>query len=726
MQARSLAWLGLMIVSCGGAPAPTTPKPSGDSAPRESGQSRLMDQTFAGQNKCNARNHDRPFVVEWDATDMSSFQALTTNDIVFVRYEDCNLRVIDSCNDASVRGALGAYKPIDWTTGAVEKVDIGSTLDLYAKLPLGVELLGGRVQSGETFSMQYFVSGTRTATRPVLHRGELAKFAGCAGVTHFVYAYNLGAYQLASGSSTRTEATAMGAGARSRDASNVEKKAGELTACTKESAREIDACKAPIRLTLREIADGEAPDSVAARAPETPDALNLAGKLQASTAQERAAGEHAMSAQTKMQVGDGKGCLADLDAHDRLDPRPGGLSTNPRGYGRMRSLCLMLAGQCDAGKALARKSMEAAASTLTPNEIDRSIDGDVAGYCRGGAMSERDRFLRALRVLDSRQERVSVAACQEAYGTATRLVEVVKPRDNYDMAHDARHRISMNGPQCFARAGDCKAAWRVAKEQDEAYGKHRGFASTDSSKRSRFLSATDDLCIDKDQGTLSDAELVYRSIEELKRARPSTPRSVAFCMARIDQGVTALGKVSAALKADEMKYTHNYLAESGAECLAVAKACEGAWKQFSRVRRAFEAPEDPLERRIREAFRNKVRECRFQPQGVTSPRERVLWAAGVLEDASRDRVEAKLCLATLDAAKRAAAEDKGDRKINSEWHYGTRDIPRDAGRCLQKAGDCSAAFKAFQDAQPVFGWRKIEPAELRKAFESDVSECKGR
>ena len=53
---------------------------------RESGQSRLMGQTFAGANKCNPENHLRPFIIEWDATDMSSFESYAANDIVFVKY----------------------------------------------------------------------------------------------------------------------------------------------------------------------------------------------------------------------------------------------------------------------------------------------------------------------------------------------------------------------------------------------------------------------------------------------------------------------------------------------------------------------------------------------------------------------------------------------------------------------------------------------------------------
>ena len=55
------------------------------------------------------------------------------------------------------------------------------------------------------------------------------------------------------------------------------------------AAKEIDACKSPIRLTLREISPDENPNAQAARAPETPSAFNLAGALQARTDQEREA-----------------------------------------------------------------------------------------------------------------------------------------------------------------------------------------------------------------------------------------------------------------------------------------------------------------------------------------------------------------------------------------------------------------------------------------------------
>src|SRR5690242_9915579 len=49
-----------------------------------------MSKTFAGKNKCNPKAADRPFILEWDATDRSSLEARAASDVLFVRYEGCD------------------------------------------------------------------------------------------------------------------------------------------------------------------------------------------------------------------------------------------------------------------------------------------------------------------------------------------------------------------------------------------------------------------------------------------------------------------------------------------------------------------------------------------------------------------------------------------------------------------------------------------------------------
>ena len=285
------------------------------------------------------------------------------------------------------------------------------------------------------------------------------KIPAATASLHFVYGYNLGAFALGSRANIKNyTATVWGAGAVARSQSAIDKKGGEISACTAESAKELDGCKVPIRLTLRAIADGASPSAVAAQAPDTPAAMNLAGQLQARTDVERQAQEHMSAAFTKMTAGDGRGCLTELDAHDHLDPRPEGLSTNPKNA-RTRALCVMLSGQCDAGKAVDRKSLDG--SNLQPNDIDDRIDSDVGSFCRDGGTTDRDRLARALHVLGNANEKHTADECRRALDVADRIADHVQARDTRDMAYDAHHSMMMNGPACLrARAIACRRGRR--------------------------------------------------------------------------------------------------------------------------------------------------------------------------------------------------------------------------------------------------------------------------
>ncbi len=441
------------------------------SGTRESGQSSLMDQTVAGKGKCDPKNHDRPFIIEWDATDMSSFEAYASNDVVVVKYEGCDMKVLDRCRDDSVRGSMGSYRPVDWTTGSLETIDISNEGELYAKLPLGVATLGGRVSGGEKFHMEYYVAGTRSATRDAVYASDLAKYPGCKGATHFVYAYNLGAFALGSASelagSVEGSAYGFGAGGSTKKTHKADKKGGDLGACKSDSAKEIAGCKAPIRLTLRAIESGDNPEIAAKTAPESDAALNAAGKIDKKLEMSDEARARYESAMTKLGAKDGKGCLAELDAHDKLDPK--NLSTDPKSaISLQRGFCVMLAGQCDAGKALIRKSMDAhpsAASTAEHN--DRVIESYAGLYCQGGSMSPRDQLIQSLMTLQKGafMGQLPVAECKSAYQTAHKLMSSVKPKDDEDMqvanAPKSLYHVAAN---CFARAGDCAAAQKAFTE----------------------------------------------------------------------------------------------------------------------------------------------------------------------------------------------------------------------------------------------------------------------
>jgi hypothetical protein len=434
---------------------------------RESGQSGLMADTFAGKNQCNPKNADRPFVVEWDATDMSSFEAFASSDVVVVHYEGCELKVLDRCRDDSLRGKLGAYRAVDWTTGQLETVDIASEGELYAKLPLGAASLSGRVQGGEKFHMEYYVAGTRNASRGDVYQADLEKLSGCKGATHFVYGYNLGAFALGSVKQTSAETGGsvygFGVGGNMKNRRAADKKGGDLGVCKSDVAAEVQGCKSPIRLVLREIQTGADPERAAQKAPDTDQSLNASGQVAAKIEMSEEAGARMKAAQEKLNAGDGKGCLKELDAHDQVNPQ--NKSSEPKsGLAFTRAMCVMQAGQCDAGKQLMRKVQEAMAqSDTTPESIDRNVEGMAARYCQGANMSPRDQFLKALNTLaNSGYKKVDLATCKSSYETLVKLRPVVKPRDeNDDQIVSAWRLIFGHAPRCFEKAGDCETAYKV-------------------------------------------------------------------------------------------------------------------------------------------------------------------------------------------------------------------------------------------------------------------------
>ncbi len=492
------ALASLFAAACGG--GGNGGKPAAGPSEAEISQSKLMNKTFAGKNKCDPTNHSRPFIIEWDATDMSSFQSFTTDDVVMVKYEGCNLQVLDGCRDDSVKGSFGSYKPVTWTSGGVETVDVADEGELYAKLPLGAASLAPRVESGEKFHMEYYVSGTRNATREKIFKGDLAKNVACSEATHFVYGYNLGAFALASRTKLQAEIGGsyfgFGAGARKASTSAADKKGGELSACAGDSAREVETCKVPIRLTLRPVSDGQNPDVGAASAPETSASLNLAGKLKAATDREKQAAEHLQSAIMKMNSKDGRSCLSELDQHDRLDPRPGGLSPNPEaGYAAVvRSQCLMASGQCAAGKTLFRRQAMKTWGQQSPERLDTVTDAIAGQWCQGGALSPRDQFLKARMELQdgAYTSKKDVAVCRADMETILKLRATVTPKDEDDvMVKDPERFAATAGPACFAKAGDCPGAFEAYKKGAIAVGTINGHpvAGNEPFLRSNFESS---------------------------------------------------------------------------------------------------------------------------------------------------------------------------------------------------------------------------------------------
>ncbi|MEQ9320284.1 MAG: hypothetical protein RIF41_14050 [Polyangiaceae bacterium] len=468
-----LGGLAMTAIGCGGA----VPSMSGT---RESGQSGLMDDTFAGKNACNPENHTRPFIIEWDGTDMASFEDFAAKDVVVVKYEGCNLKVLDRCRDDSVPGTLGAYKPVEWTSGSLETIDIRSEGELGAKLPLGVVTLGGRVKAGEKFHMEYFVAGTRTSTRPDVYQDDLSKLSECAGATHFVYNYNLGAFAL--GSVQSFDATASGSiygfgadGSTSKGRS-AEKNGGDLEVCKSDVMAEVEGCKTPIRLTLRSIKPGSDPGRTT---DDTDASLNAAAKVDQKVEAGAAAKAHLASAKTKLSVGDGAGCLKELDAHDQADPKF--KSTDPKSgpIAGTRAECLMLTGQCQIGKKqLAKAIMATKGQDISAQKREEIVNITGAQRCRGGDTDDWTKMVAAFKVIGEKalSERIEASECLEAYKTLDKLAPKVKPKNADDKYPGiAKKNYHHYTAMCLAKAGSCKKGFEIFYEgrKDEVFGKQK-------------------------------------------------------------------------------------------------------------------------------------------------------------------------------------------------------------------------------------------------------------
>jgi hypothetical protein len=323
---------------------------SGACAGRQAGKPNdLMDRTHAGKNRCvSDGNEHQLFLVEWDATDLSSFEAKAGRDLVMVKYEACQMKVLHGCSDDGIAGRYGSYRKPELTSGNIEGFTVKTQDDLYAKLPLGAATLGGEFSRGKALELKYFVSGQSTSTRDAVYRDDIKDNPRCAGATHFVASYALGAFVLDSKEASKVGAT-VGAGAISGGASHADdsallKQGGKLDSCT---SFDQAACRVPIRVALRPLTDGARPaiptgadgSSPSSSPPQTDGALAAAQGMMGGV-QLRSSAEH------KLMAGDAAGCLTDLDRADSTD-RQGGSTPAVK---QLRARCEMRAGRCDEGK----------------------------------------------------------------------------------------------------------------------------------------------------------------------------------------------------------------------------------------------------------------------------------------------------------------------------------------------------------------------------------------
>ena len=436
-----------------------------DDTPAGSGPNKMLDDTAIGQNRCDeGKVTQQPFVVEWDATDLSTFEAKASRDLVFVKYQGCEMELMYGCSDNGIPGRYGTYADPTFTSGTVESFDMKNEDEVWAKLPLGAAQFGGKVTVGETLRLTYFVSGVVSSTRNYVEKSTLAGNPRCAEATHFVSAYNLGAFELGTYKGRKGDATVgvkdMGGGAKTTNESSNLKQGGSLTSCEEQSQRQ---CRVPIRLVLQPLDDNEvaldapAPGAAPAAAAAIP-ATALTPPPQDSKFMK--AYKLRQAAQEKERAGDGAGCLADLDRADKIDKSGGDRNRLAAQY--IRAQCEMRAGKCDKGKATMSDYLKAV------DEKHRQTDTQIAQAVNTFAMMKcplsdqgtvAQKVTRIANEIGAAQQARSAPKCEAMAQEADKLFKGLSAAERKDVSTKSNVAgLMMRASACLVQMQQCDKA----------------------------------------------------------------------------------------------------------------------------------------------------------------------------------------------------------------------------------------------------------------------------
>ena len=132
-------------------------------------------------------------------------------------------------------------------------------------------------------------------------------------------------------------------------------------------------------------------------------------------------------------------------------------------YAMFRAQCLMLAGQCAAGKTLYRDALEhSAGAAMGPDAREHSIDAIVGLYCQGSNLTDRDKVIRGTMALTDGAyiNKRTPAFCRENIKTLEETIPKVPPHGPDDsQIINAPDALRNAGTACLAKADDCPGAW---------------------------------------------------------------------------------------------------------------------------------------------------------------------------------------------------------------------------------------------------------------------------
>lgn len=184
-------------------------------------------------------------MVDWSPLDRSKLEAATRHGVVPVRIDGCRARIVDGCT-------IRRQYAFTATARQREVILLSDRDEVATTLPVLALRFGASVMHASELDVAMTVVGRYESGVTPVAASELD--GECAGATHVVASFSVGAFVIGTGSTTATEASvevARGRHARERkhlDAAGVE---GACAAARRADVSPPDGCSIPLRIELR-------------------------------------------------------------------------------------------------------------------------------------------------------------------------------------------------------------------------------------------------------------------------------------------------------------------------------------------------------------------------------------------------------------------------------------------------------------------------------------------
>ncbi|MCA9627874.1 MAG: sel1 repeat family protein [Myxococcales bacterium] len=238
------------------------------------------DQAVGGAQKCFETKATRDtLVVDMDPNDRLQLEAAMSEGVAVVHYDCDGIRLLSDCR---VQGGYG----FKGTTLKEQVIQLETADEVAANLPSVGRVLAVDLQAelsrGASLDVAVAMVGRSKASRVSLGTSDLK--GECEGATHFVRGATLGAFAMSQGTrgKARVAAEIFGAGASAGTMSKrlAKQRDGDARACQASTSKALsppNQCGALIRLELKPIVNGNAPQEPDLEVRDCPEGFAFQG-----------------------------------------------------------------------------------------------------------------------------------------------------------------------------------------------------------------------------------------------------------------------------------------------------------------------------------------------------------------------------------------------------------------------------------------------------------------